>query len=101
MAQRLALQSLLEMTLGSENAYFQPPNNLQLEYPCIVYEIEATDTTFADNTLYRALKRYQVTVIDRDPDSEIPDKVALLPMCTHTRTFRTEQLYHHVFNLYF
>jgi hypothetical protein len=36
MAPRLQLQTLLE-TL-TEHVYFQPPENLKVQYPCIVYQ---------------------------------------------------------------
>ena len=99
MAQRLEIQQLLE-TLAP-NVYFQPPANVQMEYPCIVYKRTYALTDFAGNKPYRYKKRYQVTVIDRDPDSEIPDKVAALPMCRFDRFFTADNLNHDVFNVYF
>jgi hypothetical protein len=42
-----------------------------------------------------------VTVISSNPDSEIPSRVAELPMCTHQRSFATAGLNHDVFRLYF
>lgn len=101
MGQRLQLQSLLEEILGSRFVYFQPPANVQMEYPCIVYAKDSADTRFADNSPYRYNKRYQVTVIDRNPDSSIPDKVAALPMTLFTRWFAADNLHHDVFNVYF
>jgi|SRR5688500_4883734 hypothetical protein len=98
---RLQLQALLELLLGSTNVYFQPPAGVQMQYPAIVYEWDDTDTRFADNRPYRHIRRYQVTVIDRDPDSVIPDKVADLPMCTFNRAFSAEDLNHKIFDLYF
>jgi hypothetical protein len=95
------LQSLLEELLGSTNVYFQPPPNLQMQYPCIVYKRDDARTTFADNAPYRYTKRYQVTVMDQDPDSPIPDKIAALPMCTFDRHFVADDLNHDVFNLFF
>lgn len=72
-----------------------------MQYPCIVYQRYNALTVFADNSPYRRTKRYQVTVIDADPDSAIPDEVAKLPMCTHNRFFVANNLNHDVFNLYF
>lgn len=72
-----------------------------MEYPCIVYARDYALTRFAGNLPYTRTKRYQVTVIDRDPDSDIPDRVASLPMCTFNRFFTSENLNHDVFNLYF
>lgn len=99
MAPRLTIQSILESI--TPNVYFQPPANVQIEYPCIVYERSYALTDYAGNIPYRYEKRYQVTVIDRDPDSEIPDKVAALPTSSFNRFFKAENLNHDVFNVYF
>lgn len=101
MGQRLELQQLLEDVLGSDQVYFQPPANVQMKYPCIVYKRTFALTNFAGNLPYRYEKRYQVTVIDRDPDSAIPDKVAALPRCLFDRFFTADNLNHDVFNVYF
>ena len=99
MGQRLELhQILLAMT---SNVYFQPPTNVHLQYPCIVYHRDFADTKFADDEPYNHTKRYQITVIDQDPDSEIPDKVAELPMSLFNRFFTADDLNHDVFNVYF
>lgn len=101
MGRRLDLQTLFENLLGSRNVYFQPPANVQMKYPCIVYNRDNADTKFAGNKPYRNVKRYQVTVIDRDPDSAIPDKIAGLPMCSFNRFFTADNLNHDVFTLFF
>jgi hypothetical protein len=101
MGQRLDLQTVLETLLGSENVYFQPPENIQMQYPCIVYQRYNAHTRFADDTPYTITRRYQVTVIDPDPDSSIFNKVASLPMCLHNRFFVVNNLNHDVFNLYY
>lgn len=72
-----------------------------MEYPAVVYSIDQAETEFADNLPYRRTKRYQVTIIDQDPDSPIPDKVADLPMCLFERHFTSGNLHHYVYNLYF
>jgi hypothetical protein len=101
MDQRLLLQQLLEEILGSSYVYFQPPANVLMEYPCIVYKRDVAFAEFSGNQPYIRVKRYQVTVIDRNPDSLIPDRVGSLPMCTHIRFFTKNNLNHDVFNLYF
>lgn len=98
---RLSLQSLLEEILGSDQVYFQPPANVQMKYPCIVYHRDAAETDFAGNNPYRYTKRYQVVVIDRDPDSGIPDKIAALPMSYFDRFYTADNLNHDVFNIFF
>lgn len=101
MGQRLDLQSLLETLLGSGNVYFQPPANVQMQYPCIVYKRDDIRAAFADNRPYRLTKRYMVTVIDKDPDSVIPDKLSALPLCRFNRFFTADNLNHDVFLLHF
>lgn len=101
MDRRLELQELLEFTLGSPNVYFQPPANLVMKYPCIVYHRDFADTKFANNNPYRRTKRYKVTVIDRDPDSPIPDRVGALPLCLFVSHYTADNLNHDVYNLYF
>lgn len=101
MAPRLELQELLVLILGSNNVYFQPPANIIMKYPCIRYVRDDVRTDFADNVPYKHRKRYQVTVIDRDPDSDIPDRLAMLPLCSHDRSFVAENLHHDVYNLFF
>lgn len=97
---RLQLHSLLLGLLGSENVYFQPPSNVEMLFPAIVYRLDNARTEYADNYPYSNTKRYQVTVIDRNPDSLIPDKVAALPMNSFNRFYVVDKLNHYVFNLY-
>jgi hypothetical protein len=101
MAQRLELQAILIDILQSDNVYFQPPPSLIMHYPCIVYRRDYELTRFADDRPYSRIKRYQVTVVDRDPDSDIPDKVADLPLCVYERFYAAENLNHDVFKLFF
>jgi hypothetical protein len=101
MGTRLELQSLLETNLGTRNVYFQPPETLKMEYPCIVYKRDYAVTEFADNKPYTHTKRYSVTVIDRNPDSLIPDKIAALPMCLFVRHMTVNNLNHDIYNIYF
>ncbi len=101
MGTRTALQTLLETLLGSRNVYFQPPPTLQMGYPCIVYNLDNINTRFADNYPYSIEKRYLLTIIDKDPDSSIPDKIALLQKCQFERHFVTDNLNHNIFIIYF
>jgi hypothetical protein len=99
MGQRLQLHQLLETF--TEHVYFQPPTNIVMEYPCIVYRRDFADTKFADDKPYDHRLRYQITIIDRDPDSEIPAKVAAMQMSLFNRFFTVDNLNHDVYNVYF
>ncbi len=100
---RSELQKLLR-EIDPDNVkavYFQPPNGTQMVYPCILYAREGDHTLHSDNLPERTHVRYTVTVIDRNPDSAIPDKIAALPLCAYNRFFTADNLNHDVFTLYF
>lgn len=101
MGTRAELQSLLVGVLGTTNVYFQPPPTIKMVYPCIIYTRENAVTTFSNNKPYNNKKQYLVTVIDKDPDSKIPDKVAQLPLCVFDRFYTADNLNHDVFKLFF
>jgi hypothetical protein len=101
MGQRLALHDILKVILGSNHVYFQPPSTVNLEYPCIVYRRSGIDTAFADNNPYLTNKRYQITIIDPNPDSLIPDKIGKLPTCAFERHYTADNLNHDVYNIFY
>lgn len=101
---RLEFQDVLEQTSGlaSEHVYFQPPPNTEMFYPCIVYERDNASFKSADNrTAYIFVQRYQVTYISRDPDGDVIDKLAALPLSSYNRGFQTSGLNHDVFTIYY
>lgn len=95
---RLDFQTLLETFV--DNVYFQPPINIRLTYPCIIYKRDNANVKFADDKPYDIRTRYMVTVIDLNPDSEIPKKVASLPMSTFNRFYITDDLNHDVYSVF-
>lgn len=99
MAPREQLQAKLESILP--NVYFQPPTNVQMVYPCIVYQRDRAYTEYADNEPCWIVKQYQMTMISRDPDEATWNAIAALSMCTHERFFVADNLNHDVFNIYF
>jgi hypothetical protein len=101
MGQRLDLHEILKGIAGVAEAYFQPPNGTDMVYPCITYQRDDSYTEFANNKLYFGKKRYSVTVIDRDPDSTIPDAVEALPYTRFDRFFVVDGLNHTAFQTFF
>lgn len=101
MDRRLELQALLQELLGSDNVYFQPPENIRMNYPCIVYRTDFILPEHANDKTYKLENRYLVTSIDLDPDSEVPWKVMSLPKCSYDRFYTADNLNHHVFKLFF
>ena len=98
---RLELHNILCDILGSSHCYFQPPEDILLEYPCIIYERSMGEPRFADNNLYTNMWQYAVIVIDRDPDTDIPGKVAELPLCSADRFYQADNLNHYSFTLFY
>jgi hypothetical protein len=101
MGTRLELQAALEAIAGDGNVYFQPPENLKVTFPAIVFNRDFQNARFADNRPYRRTLRYQITIIDRDPDSPLTSQVAEMPMATFVRHFTTDNLNHDVYDVYY
>lgn len=101
MLNRETLQIILEHIAGKGHVYFQPPTNLKMQYPAIVYSRDRIENQHADDIVYKQDTAYQITVIDKDPDSGIVYKVSQLPMCRHDRHFTSDNLNHDVFTLYY
>ena len=102
MASRLELHEELCEILGTKNVYFQPPESVKMNYPCIVYSRSGIDSKRANNGIYNSTNQYDVTVIDYDPDSEIPDKLLKhFQMCRFSRAFTSDNLNHTALTLYY
>ena len=83
------------------HVYFQPPTGTEMQYPCIVYKIDADAAKFADNHPYSHCTGYLVTVIDSNPDSELPGKIADFPMSSFVTKFTSDDLNHTVYKIYY
>lgn len=85
----------------SKNVYFQVPEGFKMNYPAIKYSISRPKTQFADNVFYTDHMEYTVTVIDRDPDSALVERVKHLPYCKYDNNYVSQNLYHTVFTIIF
>lgn len=83
------------------NVYFQPPEGSDLVYPCIVYGVEGENGLFADNSRYKTNTRYDVTVIDTDPDTQLYHSILELPHTSLESVFVTDRLYHYKLTMYY
>lgn len=98
---RTELQDTLEKILSSKNVSFAPSNNIDMEFPHIVYQLSGKRNDHADDIKYRKLNRYTITIIDEDPDSKIPEKIEELQYCSFSRFFISDNLNHWVYDLYY
>jgi hypothetical protein len=101
MNSRLALQTMLEKLLESRNVYFQPPASVQMKYPAIVYSLNNLDNIHANNSVYTQNDRYELTYIDKNPDSPMIRTISKLSKCRFDRSYVADNLNHYVFTLYY
>lgn len=104
MDRRLDLDAMLRKVAkdisGVENVYFQPPENLLIKYPAIIYSRSDIKNRSADDMAYSQFTFYDVTVIDKDPDSLLVYAVASLPRCKFGRHYKSDNLNHDTFEIF-
>lgn len=102
MASRLELQQELEDVLDSRNVYFQPPESVKMKYDAIVYSLSNMRLDFADDLPYKKHKQYNLTVISRNGDNEIADKLLEhFKWIRFDRRYVADNLYHDALTLYY
>lgn len=100
MSRQRELQKTFEELLGTRNVYFQPPESMKLNYPCIIYSRNIIRNLNANNKPYKIDEGFSVMYIDKDPDSEIPLKLSSLPKCSFDRHYTADNLNHDVFTIF-
>jgi len=101
MANREDLHALLLGILGSNNAYFQPPESVKMKYPCFVYTIETTPIEYADDVNYKTNDLYLVKYICREPAEEIRTTLAKTKGFRFDRYYVADNLHHYVYTYTF
>lgn len=101
MASRLELHEILCEILGTRNVYFQPPENIKLEIPCIVYSLSSLETTKANNETYLTDSKYAVNYISRDCDNDMCTMFLKLPYTSFNRRYVKDNLYYDVYDIYY
>lgn len=95
---RLSLHNkLLSIT---PKVYFQPPATIVLEYPCIIYKLDDVELTRANNLVYGKTKKYLVTVVDRNPDTILYEKILELPYSELVSSFTKDNLNQYICSLH-
>lgn len=101
MGTREDLDALLCEVLGSDNVYFQPPENLKIEYPCIIYSLNGFFERHANNRTYHRRKEYSLLYITHDPDDAKIEEIADLELCSLGKPYTAENLHHYPYTIYF
>lgn len=88
-------------SIGEEcRCHFQPGSNVRLIYPAIVYRLYDIPANYADNMPYVITGTYQLTLIDRNPESEYVELIAALPKASFVRFYIADGLNHWIYNIY-
>lgn len=99
---RLELHEVFCEILESRNAYFQPPESVKMKYPCVKYSFSGMDQKRADDRLYGARDRYEVILIEHDPDSAYHAKIMdRFQYCRFERSYTADNLNHKVYTIYY
>lgn len=101
MHSRLELHNLLLKVIGNNNVYYQPPESIKINYPCIIYKRSDINNLYANDDIYKQNYAYQVTIMDKDPDSEIVKKMSKLKYSKFDRHFASDGINHDVFTIYY
>lgn len=98
MNNRLKLHSLLQ-SFGCPNVYYQAPS--VLKYPCIKYEKDKILNTHADSIVYKQDDRYSITIMSKNVDDILIEKISKIPGINYDRSYINDNIYHTTFELYF
>lgn len=98
---RLDLQNELETLLGSRNVYYQPPENLKMEYPAIRYSKSGINSIYGNNIKYISRDVYDLVVIDKKPDNPVIKKLLELTYTEFDRHYVSDGLNHDIIRIFY
>ena len=98
---RLTLQTKLEDLLGSKHVYYQPPENLKMEYPAIRYSKSDEEDIYANNIKYISMSVYDLVVIDKKPDNPVIKKLLELPYSEFDKHYVADGLNHDIIRIFY
>ena len=98
-ASRLKLHEELKAILGTNNVYFQPPESFKMVLPCIVYTRSNIKNEHAGDNIYKQSYIYDVTVLDKNPDSEIVERLSKKNYAVYERRYVLNNIGHDKFTV--
>ena len=91
-------QLLQELSGYGQRVYFNPPESLKMQYPCIVYSRVNLGALHADNFPYFRYDTYTVThIYQKESESSLSDRLALESGFSFDRNYIADNLRHDVF----
>lgn len=89
---------LVELSGYGNNVYFNPPETVKMNYPCIVYNVADLGAKHADNFPYYRFDIYTVThIYSKITQSVLSNKLASTTGFNFDRHYYADNLYHDVF----
>jgi hypothetical protein len=100
MVKRLQLHN--ELLKFIPNVYYQPPSDIKMIYPCIVYNKTGKNRHFGNDVIYLSQQGYQLMLIERDPDSDVADRIeSHFQHCAINQYYTVDNLNHTTISLYY
>jgi hypothetical protein len=101
MKSRVDLHDRLVSILGSNQVYFQPPSNVQMKYPAIVYELSGDYSAKADNRRYTVYDKYTITHIFKSLNNEKKNEILdAFKYVEYDRRLIADGLYQDIYTIY-
>lgn len=94
------LLHLLQQAVKHNRVYFQPPENLKIEYPSVVFHLSKIEIDRASDVPYKGAKEYSVTLITKDPEPDVIDEILKIPYSSLDTTYISDGMNHFVFTVY-
>lgn len=94
------LLNMLRQAVQHDQVYFQPPENLKIGYPAIVFHLSKIEIDHASDVPYKGAKEYSVTLITKDPEPDVIDEILKIPYSSLDTTYISDGMNHFVFTVY-
>ena len=94
------LLHLLRKAVDHDRIYFQPPENLKLGYPAIVFHLTKIKVDHADDVPYKGAREYMITLFSKDPEPDALEEILKIPYTTLDSTYISDGMNHFVFTSY-
>jgi len=98
---RLYLHAQLEEQFPDVGLYYMPPGNMILERPCLIYEPQRAEPSFANNSAYVVGLKYQLTLLSDLPGYPCVRKMYQMPavIVTSSRTIVIEDIVNDIYSV--
>lgn len=85
-----------------KRVYYEPPDNVRMEYPCVRINRKSMNQRYANNKVYMFTPAYDIYYITKESDDPMTEKfMREFEMIRHNRTYHKDNLRYEVYTLYF